>query len=443
MNYVGVLMSTKADQSTSIFGLFPKGVDVIEQPMSLKEVTFVGGKDMPGHRWYKLRPSFAPLLVESIYENNGNGAKTILDPYSGAGTTVLTAKAMGVESFGIELNPFLAELTSRATDWSRSPDEIDLAYHDLSKRIKAVRRKIDGLDLDQVEKKMKIERPTIHNVLRWWRPDVLASLLGLKSVLRDLDPNSIEHRVAWIALSTVCIDVANIKRLHPTLSFFDRSGELIETDRLVDEKIAVVVDDLKSVHTSKSKKATIINGDSSDISNYPKFRSPVALITSPPYANRYSYVWETRPHLYMMDLIQEAKESGDLDMRAPGGTWGVATSTLQKSKIPAKYDSIDKVLGSSLKELDDNSELMANYVRRYFNMMGDQLTTVGKALPSGSTISYVVGNSRISGQEIDTQGCLAHLMQETGLLSPTRVVVFRRRIGRRDLFEVTVMADVR
>lgn len=435
-------MTTRKKASATDFGKFPRGVEVVEQPMSLKEVTFVGGKDMPGHRWYKLRPSFSPLLVESIYESNGKNAKLIVDPYSGAGTTVLTSKAMGVESYGIELNPFLAALTQRATDWSCSPDELDLAHQSLKKRLRAVRRKTESLDLEATEKKLGVLRPVIHNVLRWWRPDVLASLLKLKFVLRELDPESLEHRVAWIVLSTVCIDVANIKRMHPTLSFFDRSGELIETDRLIDEKLEVVVQDLKQVYSPRSTPAVVVQGDSSDPSSYRRFRSPVALITSPPYANRYSYVWETRPHLFMMDLIQHARESGDLDMRAPGGTWGMATSTLEKGLIPPNFDSIDQILGTSLRALDEKSMLMANYVRRYFNMMGDQLMTVGKALPSGSTVSYVVGNSRISGEEIDTQGCLAHLMKESQLFEPTQVVVFRRRIGRRDLFEVTVVADV-
>ncbi len=434
--------STSMKSESIFYGAFPPGVEVVEQPMSLGEVTFVGGKDMPGHRWYKLRPSFAPLLVESIYENNGKDAKKIIDPYSGAGTTVLTAKAMGVASYGIELNPFLAEFTKRATDWSTSPDELDTASAEVLKAFRRIIKKIDGLSLDDVEKRLKIERPKIHNVLRWWRPDVLSVLLAFKSVLRSLAPESTEHRIAWIVLSTVCIDVANIKRLHPTLSFFDRSGEVIDTDRLVREKVVVVADDLKQVFSKRSKKAVVCQGDASDPANYPKFTSPVALITSPPYANRYSYVWETRPHLYMMDLIDEARESGNLDLKAPGGTWGIATSTLQKGLIPPEYESIEKVLGDALRGLDEHSVMMANYVRRYFNMMGDHLATVGKALPSGSTVSYVVGNSRIKGEEIDTQGCLTHLMAETGLLEPTRVVVFRRRIGRRDLFEVTSMADV-
>lgn len=128
-------MSSAHKLKTISFGNFPLGVEVVEQPMSLKEVTFVGGKDMPGHRWYKLRPNFAPLLVQSIYETNGKGAKFIVDPYSGAGTTVLTAKAMGVESYGVELNPFLASLSQRAIDWSSNPDELEVARRNVNKQI--------------------------------------------------------------------------------------------------------------------------------------------------------------------------------------------------------------------------------------------------------------------------------------------------------------------
>ena len=39
------------------------------------------------------------------------------------------------------------------------------------------------------------------------------------------------------------------------------------------------------------------------------------VITSPPYPNRYSYVWNTRPHLYMLQIFTKRSEGGDLDAR--------------------------------------------------------------------------------------------------------------------------------
>ena len=59
-----------------------------------------------------------------------------------------------------------------------------------------------------------------------------------------------------------------------------------------------------------------------------------AVITSPPYPNRFSYARETRPHLFFFDFIEDAAAVGQLETDAIGGTWGRATSVLAEGSIP-------------------------------------------------------------------------------------------------------------
>ena len=406
--------------------------------MSVEESTFVGGKHLPGHRWYKLRPSFSPTLVLRLREMIGPDHRRLLDPFSGAGTTVLTAKALALPSHGIELNPFLATYSAFAADWSASTDEVRDAERRIAAMLSPRFAEHHGHDLERVEADLGIERPHIHNVLRWWRADVLATQLVVKRALYDATPGTIEHRLLWLTLATACIELANVKRLHPNLTFYDRAGEAIDAESTILAKLAVIAEDLAELGGGDGAPASIACADSLERCAYPDLDEPVALITSPPYANRYSYVWETRPHLYMMDLIGPSKESGALDLRSPGGTWGKATTILRKGRIEPDQPATRQVLGPAIAELRAaGAELMANYVARYFNMMGEHLRVVAEALPSGSVFSYVVGNSRIKGVDIDTQGCLAAQMAEVGL-RPHEVVVFRRRIGGQDLFELSI-----
>ncbi len=406
--------------------------------MSVEDSTFVGGKHLPGHRWYKLRPSFSPTLVLRLREAIGPEHGRLLDPFSGAGTTVLTAKALGLPSHGIELNPFLAAYSAFAADWSAPAERVTDAERRLGATLRQRFAEHRGLALEDVEADLGIERPHIHNVLRWWRADVLATQLVLKRVLGDATPGTIEHRLLWLTLATSCIELANVKRLHPNLSFYDRACEAIDAEAVILAKLAVIAGDLADLGGGAGVPASIACADSLERDAYPDLGEPVALITSPPYANRYSYVWETRPHLYMMDLIGPSEESGALDLRSPGGTWGKATTILRKGRIEPEQPATRQVLGPAIAELRaSGAELMANYVVRYFNMMGEHLRVVAEALPSGSVFSYVVGNSRIKGVDIDTQGCLAAQMAEAGL-RPHEVVVFRKRIGRQDLFELSI-----
>lgn len=428
---------------SSLLGQFPSSVEVVELPMPLSDVTFIGGRDLPGHRWYKLRPSFAPTLVEAMLEQiRPENLSAVLDPFSGAGTTVLTAKALGIQSFGIELNPFLARLSNYASDWSVPKGDVREAAMKIKHAFVETISAVEHLDLEQAEKQLGIDRPHIHNVLRWWRPDVLVGLLSMKSVLYRQDHSSTEYRLAWLALSTVCIDVANIKRLHPTLSFFDRSGEEINVRQLVLDKIETIAEDLQELADRDAAPVTVVEGSSLLPENFPKVGESTAVITSPPYANRYSYVWETRPHLYMMDLIDKPRESGNLDLMAPGGTWGAATSILQKETAEPRSLAIAKTLKGALEKLATDSPMMRNYVLRYFNMMGEHFEALSQSVSPGSSFAYVVGNSRIKGVDIDTQGCLVAQMIETGSMVPEKVIVFRRRIGRRDLFEVSITGTI-
>jgi hypothetical protein len=66
----------------------------------------------------------------------------------------------------------------------------------------------------------------------------------------------------------------------------------------------------------------------------PKHLKVSAVITSPPYPNRFSYARETRPHLFFFDFIRSAKAVGQLETDAIGGTWGKATSVLANGITP-------------------------------------------------------------------------------------------------------------
>ena len=53
------------------------------------------------------------------------------------------------------------------------------------------------------------------------------------------------------------------------------------------------------------------------------------VITSAPYPNRISYIRELRPYMYWTKFLNTAREASEIDWKAIGGTWGIATSRLQ------------------------------------------------------------------------------------------------------------------
>ena len=66
-------------------------------------------KKLPIYGWYNYKHSFARELVFSLLTSMGIerfSKVTVLDPFCGAGTTLLAAKEYGINSIGIDVMPF-------------------------------------------------------------------------------------------------------------------------------------------------------------------------------------------------------------------------------------------------------------------------------------------------------------------------------------------------
>ena len=82
-------------------------------------------KDRAFHDWYRFVLSFPPHLVRKYLVKFGlKPGNTVLDPFCGTGTTLVEAKLLGIDSFGIEANP-MAHFASRVKiDWSVNPTDL-------------------------------------------------------------------------------------------------------------------------------------------------------------------------------------------------------------------------------------------------------------------------------------------------------------------------------
>ena len=62
----------------------------------VRESTFIGGLAAKVHRWFRLTPSFGPDLVqEMLREMETPKSAVLLDPFAGAGTTLIEGKLEG------------------------------------------------------------------------------------------------------------------------------------------------------------------------------------------------------------------------------------------------------------------------------------------------------------------------------------------------------------
>ncbi len=84
---------------------------VVNAALSRKLVSYQGNKHVPGLRWMKYKEGFSTELVASLLDSIQGSS--VLDPFSGIGTTALTAGARKMASTGIEIMP-VGNLAARA-----------------------------------------------------------------------------------------------------------------------------------------------------------------------------------------------------------------------------------------------------------------------------------------------------------------------------------------
>ncbi|MEH2056296.1 MAG: DNA methyltransferase [Nostoc sp.] len=81
-------------------------------PQSLdSSSTFINNMKLPVHRWFRFSAGFSAQWVETIItQAKERGETTVLDPFSGSGTTLLASEKLGVECLGIEAHPFVVRI---------------------------------------------------------------------------------------------------------------------------------------------------------------------------------------------------------------------------------------------------------------------------------------------------------------------------------------------
>ena len=398
-------------------------------------ITFRGGLSSPFHRWFRLTPSFSPELVAEWLESRSSHVKPgLLDPFSGAGTTAIVAKSIGLDAVATEINPFLAFVGRTCTDWDVRGQTVADSRSDVL-RTAEVALRTGARDVEVFADELGVAIPPIHNVQRWWRSDVLRELLALKWAIESQE-ESVKPFLN-LAVAQIVYSSANITLGRLQIAFVDRGNESIEVLEPFSLAVDAMIEDLEAVEGKRSGNVQVSEGDATILDNI-EDGSIGAVFTSPPYPNRYSYVWNTRPHLYLLDFFSTAREAAELDIQTIGGTWGSATSMHQKG-VRELRPNVANSAGPVIEQLHEASTLMGNYVTKYFNDLDLHLEVLKPKLKPGSPVGYVVGNSETKGIMIETQDILGKLLVEHGF-GNVDLNVLRKRNSGAGLTEVTVSA---
>ncbi len=387
-------------------------------------VTFRGNQARHRHGWLRLTPAYSVQLVERLVGELPARTR-VLDPFCGTGTTLLTCAEQGLSCTTVDLNPFLV--------WLANTKAREYASADCTRARTLVLRMAEA---SRRAAPRDPWLPPIANIDRWWHRPTQLALGRAFAVLARSQYSPAVRDLARVAFCRALIGSANVSFGHQSMSF-KVNGTLPTSAvaRLLEGAISEVNEGARVALTKP--RAGALLGDARSLQGSVKQRRFDAVITSPPYCNRMSYIRELRPYMYWLGHLDVPASAGELDWRAIGGTWGVATSRLTRWQPPEPTARLLPELVPVLTAIAERSELLARYVERYFSDMAAHLASLRQVLRSGSTAAYVIGNSKFFDVLLPTEQLLALAMERLGF-ARAHVETLRTRTSKAELFEFLV-----
>lgn len=395
-----------------------------------RELTFQDNRDRGRHGWLRLTPAYSVSLVDAVLERAPPGCR-VLDPFSGTGTTALAGAWRGHEVVGLDINPFLVWLGNAK-----------LARYGAIRRRRAGDAAGEALDRARAGRCVPCTPPPMRHVERWWSPSTLEALCTLKGALdAAARPGTAVHDLLTLAFCSATIESSAAAFDHQSMSFHT-GGQRNDCDPL--ERFDAHVERLlASAARTPPGQPRVRRGDARSLRNLRGARFD-RIVTSPPYPNRMSYIRELRPYMYWTGFLSDGREAGEIDWRAIGGTWGVATSRLhdwtRDPDVPLPR-SAERRIRAIARSDAKHGPVLARYVARYFEDMARHLRAVHPYLAPGARAHYIVGNSKFYDVLVPTHRILEQLMRDTGF--PTvSVSTLRKRNSKKELFEYEVTGRV-
>lgn len=377
-------------------------------------VNFVPTSDQPIHRWFRYREGYSTELIKEFIKDLPRGS-VVLDPFCGAGTTLLAARERGLPSVGIDVNP-ISVLVSRVKTTS------------FTSSLRTQLRKHINM-LESVHKKMDADlKPSFNVIDKIFDRDILHALLVFRQAIKSIENTQIREFifVAWLSILEGVSNVykegnglkyRNRKRTdlgYIPLNMEDWQAAVFPEDRFsfvkerLFKKLSEMVGDLDHM-PEKDAGATIIEDTAENIANHILPNSVAMTIFSPPYCNCFNYFKMYKVELWMGEFVSNYQELQQLNRR--GLRSHVETVLKKDSDVE---EPVSEEYAALLDDLALWDRRIPRAVRGYFIDMKEVLRNIHTVLkPEGKAV-IVVGNSAYGGIVIPTDAILAKIAVQLG-----------------------------
>lgn len=402
---------------------------VVHEPaLSRQLVSNQANKDRSSYRWYKYKEAFSASLVEYLLCKYNIRSGKLLDPFAGSGTALIAATAAGIDADGIELLSIGQQIIAAKRLLDGKFTEPDFA---------ALRLWLSSCPWKKTTAKAAL--PSLRITNGAYPPETLDAIERYQEAWKRENENV--QFVLRFALLCVLESISYTRKDGQYLRWDYRSGRrqgkkpfnkgvIPGFDQAICSKLREIVEDaplgeVASLFPSENVQGEIklFAGSCLDIMPTMPADSYDAILTSPPYCNRYDYTRTYALELALlgiserelMNLRQQmlscTVENRAKDLLAMNPGW---TDAIAAADRHALLQSILRYLEAEKTRGNLNNAGIPRMIRGYFYEMSCILSECSRTLKPGALLFMVNDNVRYSGAAISVDLILSDIAENLG-----------------------------
>ena len=399
--------------------------------LSRKIVSFQGNKDKPAYSWYKYKEAFSASLVEYFLGSyDGQISGKVLDPFAGIGTTLFAASSQGIPADGIELLPIGQEIIR-----ARLLSERELTSNDFA----TLERWIISLPWKECSESIPFS--TLRITENAYPPETVVAIERYRGALQQEN----EKIQAILKLALLCIlenisytrkdgqylrwDARSGKQRPGTKAF--NKGEILGFDAAITAKLKEILSDVRNAEGPATlfpvkhitKDIRLFEGSCLEVLPTLEIAAYRAVMTSPPYCNRYDYTRTYALELAMLELTQAevsnlrqemlscTVENREKDLLKICPQWEPFIEAANQQKL---LRTINTYLRHEKTSGTLNNSGIPRMVRGYFSEMACVIGECARVLKPNARLFMVNDNVRYAGVSISVDIILSDIARSLG-----------------------------
>ncbi len=428
----------------------------VDNRFNRKIVSYQANKGEIVHGWIKYREGFSANLVEILmneFDIQSDGS--VLDPFSGSSTVLLVAKTKGVNAVGIELLPVChLAWDAKSHFYDYDLDELSKIKDLIEKTIpKTTNNRFPHLKItetafaDDMENDLMFFTSWIEELSASEDTKILLRLI-LTSILEEISYTRKDGQyLRWDYRSQKIIARNEIRKAQgkKLIKKVDK-GELPSVKNAIILALSIILSDIRALQQFQFRESSqeLIKGNTLFVLPELEANQFSAVITSPPYCNRYDYT-----RTYALELAYLDVGNGIFDLRQ-----NLLSCTVEnRSKLDAlrehyvklgKKKEFEKILSvvtanpvfAEVNEAlnirwdrgDMNNKGVLRMVEQYFIELSFVYAELFRTCKPGAYVAFVNDNVRYGGEIIPVDLLSTNLAEQLGF-EPVHVYVLPQRKG--------------